>query len=191
MPPTETPDPAAEAPSPATETPTGAPQAPNGGEGRTFSQADVDRIVAERLERQRAQFKAQQERAAEEAKAQALKEQGEYRQLYETAAAKLAEAEQGAAHAARYEAALKRLLATQREGLPEHILPLLDAMDPADQLAYLAEHGAKLRPAPAAEPPAATPPARGTPGGQRASRPAPAPASPEAPPARPQRTIIF
>jgi hypothetical protein len=42
--------------------------------------------------------------------------------------------------AEKYEGALKTLLAKEREGLPEHILTLLNDRDPADQLSWIAEN---------------------------------------------------
>lgn len=60
-------------------------------QGKTFTQADVDRIISERLERQKAAFKAQQDKAAEEAKAATLKEQGEFKALYEAEQKRAAE----------------------------------------------------------------------------------------------------
>jgi len=56
---------------------------------RTFSQADVDRIVAERLERAERKAAEKAERAKADAEADALKKQGEYQKLFEKAQAEL------------------------------------------------------------------------------------------------------
>jgi hypothetical protein len=63
---------------------------------KTFTQAELDAIVTDRL--QRAQRKAEEatKKATEAAQAQALKEQGEYQKLFEQAQAKLQEVEQRA-----------------------------------------------------------------------------------------------
>lgn len=51
----------------------------------------------------------------------------------------------------RYQATLAKLLDERRKGVPKHVLPLLDRLDPVDQLAYIAEHEAELvKPAPGA-----------------------------------------
>jgi hypothetical protein len=42
--------------------------------------------------------------------------------------------------AERYEAALNSMLEKEREGIPEHYIPLLDKMDPDEQLAYIAQN---------------------------------------------------
>ena len=52
----------------------------------------------------------------------------------------------------RYKEALEGYLVTQREGIREEIIPLLDRMDVVDQLSYISEHGEKLRAEPEPEP---------------------------------------
>jgi len=173
---------------------TGAPTAPNGGGERKLNltdviaqhglQAEYEAVLKDRLERQKAQFKAAQDKAAEDAKAATLKEQGEFKALYEAEQARAADLAAKADAAARYEAALTRHLKALREGLPEHILMLLDAKDPAAQLEFLSEHGDKIRPAPTPEP---TPPPRGTP--RAPAPPTTRSTTPEAP-ARPAAPLI-
>lgn len=48
--------------------------------------------------------------------------------------------------AERAEGALKVYLDTEREGLPEHIITLLDKMDPVDQLSYISDNREHLKP---------------------------------------------
>jgi hypothetical protein len=140
---------------PATEgAPDTAPQ------GKTFTQAELDQIVKDRLERQKRATEAAATKAADDAKAAMLKEQGDYKALYEAGTAKIAELARQAEAAARYEAALSKTLEQQRKDLPAHITALLDSMDVAAQLEYLSEHGDKLRTPPVAE---TTAPPRGTP----------------------------
>lgn len=110
----------------------------NGGNkntGRLFTQADVDRIVNERLDRERRRQEDQR-----------LEEQEEYRELAETRLARIRELEPLEERVERLEAALERHLEAEREGLPDHILTLLDRMDVDEQLAYLAEHRDTLKP---------------------------------------------
>jgi len=133
--------------------PAGQPQ--NGGtqQDRTFSQADVDRIVAERLARAQQKAQADADKARQEAEQRALAEQGEYKTLAEQRAAKLAELEPKAGQVERYERALKAQVDHLRKDLPDHITALLDKMDPAEQLEYLAANRDKL----VATPPPANP----------------------------------
>lgn len=81
-----------------------------------------------------------------------LTEQGEYKKLAEDAEKRANDLEPHKAKAERYEASLTKLLTKEREGLPKHILTLLDKMDPADQLDWIAENRAVLT-APAQAPP--------------------------------------
>jgi hypothetical protein len=95
------------------------------------------------LKREKAQ--ADQQRQADEE--QRLAQQNQFKELAESRQSKIAELEPRAAQAERYEAALKKHLEGLRRDVPEHLLPLLDRMDPAEQLDYLAENRDKLAPA--------------------------------------------
>jgi hypothetical protein len=135
--------------------------AANGGENnggndeRRLTQADVDRIVGERLERARAKWERDKQKVDEEADADRLAEQEKWQELAEkhSKRAKELEAESETLQAAleeaqkqtkRVEGALGAYLETAREGLPEHILALLDKLDVVDQLAWLAENRAAI-----------------------------------------------
>lgn len=76
--------------------PTGAEPGNQTEQARTFSQADIDRIVTERLAKEKAKSEAAVKRAQEEAEAKRLAEQGEFQKLYEQAQARLQEAEERA-----------------------------------------------------------------------------------------------
>lgn len=82
---------------------------------RTFSQADLDRIVAERLERAERKAAEKAEKARADAEAKALKEQGEYQKLFEKAQAEL-EQERQARKAAE-------LAGMRRDVAAKHQLP--------------------------------------------------------------------
>lgn len=60
--------------------------------GKTFTQADVDRIVKERLTREQAKAEAKANEAARKAEQAALAEQGKYKDLWEKAEADKANA---------------------------------------------------------------------------------------------------
>jgi len=140
---------------------------------RRFSQADVDRIVRERLERERRQADERQAQAQRQAEEAALQQQGEFRRLAEERQARLNDLEPVAARATRYEAALQAQLQRERANVPAYVIPLLDRLDPAEQLEYLAANReALIPPAAAPEPP---PPVGAAPnlnaGGARTSAP--------------------
>jgi hypothetical protein len=78
------------------------PEAPTAGEQtagiqapseRTFTQQDVDRIIADRLVKERTKADAQAIKAREDAERKAAEEQGEFRKLYEKAQQQIAETE--------------------------------------------------------------------------------------------------
>lgn len=132
----------------ATDAPsTGDATGTNGGnDGRTFTQADVDRIVNERIERERQRAERERQRAEEQAEAERLEAQQEFQQLAEQRLERISELEPVAERAERYEAALRTHLDREREGLPDHITTLLDRMDVAEQLEYIAANRDSLRP---------------------------------------------
>lgn len=134
-------------------------------------QAKLDAIITERLARAREKWLREQtaaeEKAAEEAESQRLEEQKEFEKLAAQRAekivaleAKVAELKGVQEQVTRYEGALKVYLDGLREGVPEHLIPLLDRMDVVDQMTYLANHASDLRKGTAGVP--ATPKARGT-----------------------------
>jgi len=82
---------------------------------KTFTQADLDRIVKERLAKEQAKSEAKAQEAAKKAEEAALAEQGKYKELYEKAEAEKTEAAQKIAAMER--AQLARTIA-ERVGLP-------------------------------------------------------------------------
>lgn len=64
-------------------------KAEGGGEGKTFTQADVDRIVKERLEREKKKREEAIQKERDEAERKRLEEQGEYKELAEKLQAQL------------------------------------------------------------------------------------------------------
>jgi hypothetical protein len=124
----------------------GGTQASDGGTETRFTQAQVDALIRDRLDRERKKADEAQRKAADEAEAKRLAEQNEFKTLAEKHAAKAAELEPYKAKAERYEAALTALLTEERKAVPEHLHPLLDRMDPAEQLEYIAGHRDQLAP---------------------------------------------
>lgn len=128
----------------------------NGGtQEPTFTQADVDKIVQERLARERQKAEERERKAREEAEAKALAENDQYKELSEKQAKQLLDAETELADAKaqldaatqekeRYQQALEGYVAKQREGVPDHIGALLDNLDPVAQLEWLTVNSTNL-----------------------------------------------
>ena len=100
---------------PTNAAPTGTEPGQQTDSGRTFSQADVDRIIADRLSKEKAKAEAAVKRAQDEAEAKRLAEAGEFKALFEKANAEL-EAERTARKAAE-------LASMRREVASRHNLP--------------------------------------------------------------------
>lgn len=125
------------------------PPATNGGdqqkpEEKQFTQADIERIIAERLDRERKKAEEKAAKAQAEAEAKALAEQNQFKELAEKHAQRIAQLEAIEPKAQRYEAALVKLLEAQRKSIPDHVITLLDKLDPADQLEWIAGNQSKL-----------------------------------------------
>jgi hypothetical protein len=60
---------------------------------RTFTQADVDRIITERLNKEKAKAESMAAKAREDAERKAAEEQGKFRELYEAAQKRIADTE--------------------------------------------------------------------------------------------------
>lgn len=129
----------------------------NGGEAVTFDEAQQEKlnaIIAERLERERAKWEQkleeEQKRAEEAAEEKRLAEQKKYKELADRKAARAeelsAQVEALEPEVERYRNALEAQLAAVRDGLPDHILALLDKLDPVEQIEYLASNSEQLRP---------------------------------------------
>ena len=119
---------------------------------KTFTQADVDKIVSERLEREKRKATEQATKAKEEAEQKALAEQGEWKTLAEKYQAELATAtatiESQKAHEKtieRYKEVLQKRLDMDMRGLPDAIVALLKKQDVADQMEWLASNPDMLK----------------------------------------------
>ena len=136
---------------------TGQETANGGGEGEqkqapalTFAteaefQRKVDDLLKERLDRAAKTAEQKAQKAREEAQAEAAAKNGEWQQLAEQRAAKIAELEAQTAaldatttRAQRYEQALAKQVEVLRKDVPKHLAPLLDKLDVVEQLEWLA-----------------------------------------------------
>ena len=150
-------------------------QPENGGEVEfnAEQQAKIDTIISERLKREREgwekKLEQERERARREAEEEQLEEQEEYRKLAEKRQERLAELEVEVEKAQdwkrdrdRLRTTLKGVLEQRRDGLPDHVIALLDRLDPVEQLEYLAENAEALqKPRPAGPPESPRPQEKG------------------------------
>lgn len=123
-----------------------------GKEKKTFTQEDIDKIVTDRLERDRKKREKDEKEAKEKAESAALAEQEKWKELSEKQEKRVAELEALVSElepikerAEKYEKSLLSFLKAEKEGLPDHILPLLDKLDVVDQLEYIAKNRATLK----------------------------------------------
>lgn len=133
------------------ETPSQQPETPPASGEQMFPEAYVKELREEakkhRLELKKLQ-KAQAEAAKQEQKRQEaeLREQEKWRELAETQTKQISELEGYKVKAEAYLTVITSLLETEREGLPEHIIALLDNLDPVKQLEWLAKNKSELVP---------------------------------------------
>lgn len=135
---------------------------------KTFTQAELDAIIKERLAREKTASEKAQAEAAKKAADDAAAQNGEWQKLAETRAAEIAEAnkklgelETAKTQLAEYEAAIKLQADTAKKDLPAHILSLLDALPPVKQLEWLAKNASVLGQRPTQTIPGTPPPASG------------------------------
>lgn len=131
------------------------PVTPPAQQAATFTQADIDRIVTERLEREKRKGDEAAKKSAEDAAAKALKDNAQFKELSEKQAQAILDKET-ALHAAttqaetvtqerdKYKSALEQHVKERRTGLPDHITALLDVLDPVAQLEWLSKNAEKL-----------------------------------------------
>ena len=131
---------------PANAAPTGAEPGQQTEAARTFTQAELDRIVTERLAKEKARTEAAVKRAQDDAEAKRLAEAGEFKALFEKATAEL-EAERQARKALEL-AGLRRDTAA-RYSLPAALADRLRG-ETADELDADAQELLKSLPKPAA-----------------------------------------
>ncbi len=107
----------------------------------------------ERLEKEDRRREAAEAKARKDAEEEAARKNGEWQKLAETREAELKAANEQIAASAkvqerleRYEKALKTQLDAARKDLPKHVTDLLDKLDVAEQLEYIATNAEALKP---------------------------------------------
>jgi len=143
----------AEASTPAAETADS-----DGTQKPAFTQADLDRILADRLSRQEKKLRRELEEQADKAKEEELADAAEWQTLAEKRQKQIAKLEeeraalqQQAAVAEKYGTALTGYVERLSANLPPEITALLENMDAADRLAWLSANAEKFAKATEAE----------------------------------------
>jgi fused signal recognition particle receptor len=122
-------------------------------------QRELERIIAERLERERRKLERERAEVERRAREAALAEQQDYQRLAEERAQRIAELEAELARLRELETTLEEyraLIRQQNEALLKHapkvIRDALARLDPLEQARFLAEHADELRPRAAVPP---------------------------------------
>lgn len=115
-------------------------------------QAKINAAVQDRLNREKAKNEKDQARIKQEAEQAKLEAAKDWETLATTQKARITELEAEAAkvttaqtEATRYKEALMARVKADREGLPAHIIVLLDKLDPIEQLEYIGKNAAALK----------------------------------------------
>ncbi|OGR31696.1 MAG: hypothetical protein A2139_07565 [Desulfobacca sp. RBG_16_60_12] len=118
---------------------------------KTFTQAELDQIIKDRLEREHKKSESAAEKARKDAEAAALEKNQEWQKLAETRATELAalakereELEPFKEQAEKYRTALDVQLAKVKEKLPKYLLQLIEKLDPVEAMAYITEYAEEL-----------------------------------------------
>jgi hypothetical protein len=118
---------------------------------KTFTQAELDQIVKDRLDRERKKHDAETEKARKSAEEEALTKNQEWQKLaeqrskdLEAIAKEKADLEPFKEQADKYRKALDGQLAKVKEKLPKYLLPLIEKMDPVEAMDYITEHAEEL-----------------------------------------------
>lgn len=118
---------------------------------KRFSQAELDAIIEDRLERAKKTAEKTAEQARKKADEENLAKNAEWKTLAEKRAGELeaingqlAELESLRAREERYGKVLKQYAKTQIEALPKPVQSLLEKMDPAEQLDWIAANAKEL-----------------------------------------------
>ena len=118
---------------------------------KKFTQEELDRQIAIRLERANKKAADEAAKAAKKAEEDALTKNQEFEKLANTRQTRIEELEKDLtsfeevkAQAEKYKAALEAHLKAQTEKLPKHIKTLLEKMDPVEQIEYLTANAKEL-----------------------------------------------
>lgn len=129
------------------------PEQPGKVEFSAEQQQEVERIVRERLAREKDKNKKTEEKARQDAEAEVLKKSEEWKQLASTYEERLAalsgmeeQLEAEKSRAAKYEKILLGYLADMMKDIPPHIKALIEKLDVVEQMEYLQKNVEQLKP---------------------------------------------
>ena len=109
-------------------------------EEKKFSQAELDTLIKDRLERQRRALEAQQKEAQQALEQQKLEDQKEFEKLAKQRAEEINTLKPRAGLAESYEKRVAQLMAEAAKALPSNIQMLLNKLSLPDQLDWLTEN---------------------------------------------------
>jgi hypothetical protein len=109
---------------------------------KTIAEKNALKAQLEAITKEKDAAKAQ----ADAVEAARLKEQGDFRKLYEDTSAKLPTLEAQAKNAATYEKVFTDLLGKRLTAVPEHIRSLLEKMPPIEALQWIEDNAETLKP---------------------------------------------
>mgnify|MGYP003420625935 CR=1 FL=1 len=114
---------------------------------KKFSQADLDRYVKERLDRDREKRAAEQKKADEAAEEKRLAEQSEFKRLAETRAEKIVDLEAQVSGFAAIQterdeamAVIQKIVDSELESAPDYVKDAISERSAIKQLEYLTAH---------------------------------------------------
>lgn len=132
-----TPSPEGTNDTPATGDAPGTNSGNNGGDDKKFTQAELDRIVQERLDRDRKKREAEAEKTRQEAEREALKQKEEYKALTETQEKELGELRPKAERYDTLAELVTKQLRDEVDAWPEEVKNLLPDSEPVEVLTFL------------------------------------------------------
>lgn len=109
-------------------------------EEKKFSQAELDTLIKERLERQRRAMETQQREAQQLLENQKLEDQKEFEKLAKQRAEEISSLKPRAGLAESYEKRVGQLMSKASESLPSNLQMLLNKLPLPDQLDWLTEN---------------------------------------------------
>lgn len=109
-------------------------------EEKKFSQAEVDQLIQNRLDRQKRALEAQQREAQQALETQKLEDQKEFEKLAKQRAEEINTLKPRAGLAESYEKRVAQLMSEAAKALPSNIQMLLNKLPLPDQLDWLTEN---------------------------------------------------
>ena len=105
-----------------------------------FTQADLDRIVKDRLEREKAKATEAAEKARKEAEEKALADNAQFKELSERYAAENTTLKERVKYVEDLEASLTAFYESEKKGVPGYVLEILEEKPIHERLAYITKH---------------------------------------------------